>query len=93
VAAENVSVHKSDSVAQKVVQKMIGQPAFTFSFSRKDKAETLGETSAVKVAPHRTIDSAFLFLATLWTRAGHYIFALWFLLLLSSSFIYLFFLA
>src|SRR5437870_13821911 len=40
---------------------MIGQPVFTVSFSRKDKARTLGETSAVAVAPDRTIDSAILF--------------------------------
>jgi len=42
VAAEDVTVHEYDSVARKVMQKMIGQPAFTFSFSRKDKAKTLG---------------------------------------------------
>jgi len=40
---------------------MIVQPAFTFSFSRKDEAKTVGETSAVKVARNRTIDSALLF--------------------------------
>ena len=51
VAAEDVTVHEYDSVARKVMQKMIGQPAITFSFTRKDKAKTLGETSAVKVAP------------------------------------------
>ena len=51
VAAEDVTVHEYDSVARKVIQKMIGQPAITFSFTRKDKAKTLGETSAVKVAP------------------------------------------
>jgi len=61
VATEDVTVHEYDSVARKVMQKMIGQPAFTFSFSRKDKVKTLGETSAVKVAPDRTIDSALLF--------------------------------
>ena len=43
------------------MQKMIGQPAFTFSFSRKDKAITLGQKSSIKVAPDRTIDSALLF--------------------------------
>jgi len=51
VAAEDVTVHEYNSVARKVMQEMIGQPAFTFSFSRKDKAKTLGETSAVKVTP------------------------------------------
>jgi len=56
-----VNVHEYDSVADKIIQKMIGQPVFTFSFSRKDKAKSLGETSTVKVAPDRTIDSALLF--------------------------------
>ena len=40
---------------------MIEKPAFTFTFRRKDKARTLGETSAVTVAPDRTIDSGLLF--------------------------------
>ena len=40
---------------------MIGQPAFTFSFSRKDKAITLEQTSAIRVAPDQTIDFALLF--------------------------------
>ena len=61
VAVQDVNEHEYDSVADKIIQKMIGQPVFTFSFSRKDKAKTLGETSAVKVAPDRTIDSAHLF--------------------------------
>ncbi|KAL2082773.1 hypothetical protein ACEWY4_022591 [Coilia grayii] len=59
VAQENVNVHEYDS--SRVIPKMIGQPVFTISFSRKDKAITLGETSAVKVAPDRSIDSALLF--------------------------------
>jgi len=61
VPVQDVNVHKYDSFADKIIQKMIGQPVFTFSFSRKDKAKTLGETSAVKVAPDRTVDSALLF--------------------------------
>ena len=40
---------------------MIGQPVFTFSFKRKDKAKTLGDMSAIRVAPDRTIDPALLF--------------------------------
>ena len=40
---------------------MVGMPAFTISFSRKDKAITLGETSRVKVDPGRSIDPALLF--------------------------------
>ena len=40
---------------------MIGQPVFSFSFKRKYKANTLGNASAVKVAPDRTIDYSLLF--------------------------------
>ena len=54
VAVQDVNVHEYDSVADKIIEKMIRQPVFTFSFSRKDKAKTLGETSAVKFAPDRT---------------------------------------
>ena len=61
VAMQDVNVYEYDSVADTIIQKMIGQPVFTFSFSRKDKAKTLGETSTVKVAPDRTVDSELLF--------------------------------
>ena len=61
VAEEGVNVHEYESIGCKIVCKMIGQPAFTFSFSRKDKAVTLGQKSAIKVVPDRTIDSALLF--------------------------------
>ena len=61
VAVQDVNVHEYDSVADKIIQKMIGQPVFTFSFSRKDKAKTLGETSAVRVAPDRTLIPCFCF--------------------------------
>ncbi len=61
VPEEGVNVHEYESVGHKIMHKMIGQPAFTFSFSRKDKAITLGQTSAIRVAPDQTIDSALLF--------------------------------
>ena len=61
VAEDGVNVHDYDSVGRNIMHKMIGQPAFTFSFSRKDKAITLGQKSSIKVAPDRTIDSALLF--------------------------------
>ena len=41
VAEDGVNVHDYDSVGCNIMQKMIGQPAFTFSFSRKDKAKPL----------------------------------------------------
>ncbi|KAK4304743.1 hypothetical protein Pmani_023319 [Petrolisthes manimaculis] len=61
VAEEGVNVHEYESIGHKIMHKMIGQPAFTFTFRRKDKAITLGQTSAIRVAPDRTIDSALLF--------------------------------
>ena len=50
VAEDGVNVHDYDSVGRNIMHKMIGQPAFTFSFSRKDKAITLGQKSSIKVA-------------------------------------------
>jgi 5'-3' exonuclease len=61
VAMADVNVHAYESVGNKIIDNMIGQLAFTFSFKRKDKAKTLGDVSAVKVAPDRTIDPALLF--------------------------------
>ncbi|KAK4298605.1 hypothetical protein Pmani_008001 [Petrolisthes manimaculis] len=61
VAEEGVNVHEYESIGHKIMHKMIGQLAFTFTFRRKDKAITLGQTSAIRVAPDRTIDSALLF--------------------------------
>ena len=43
VAEDGVNVHDYDSVGRNIMHKMIGRPAFTFSFSRKDKAITLGQ--------------------------------------------------
>lgn len=56
-----MNVHEYESVGNKIMHKIIGQPAFTFSFSRKDKAITLGQKSTIKIAPDQTIDSALLF--------------------------------
>jgi len=61
VAQEFVNVHEYEEVGRVIMDNMIGKPAFTFTFRRKDKARTLGETSAVTIAPDRTIDSGLLF--------------------------------
>ena len=61
VATDDVNVHQFESVGRKIINKMSGQPAFTFSFKRKDKAQMLGAMSTVKIAPERTIDPALLF--------------------------------
>src|SRR6218665_2890499 len=61
VAHELVSVHEFKEVARAIMHNMIGKPVFTFTFRRKEKAITLGETSAVRIAADRTIDSGLLF--------------------------------
>jgi len=40
---------------------MIGKSAFTYKFKRKDRVQTLGNSSAVKIVPDQTIDPALLF--------------------------------
>ena len=57
---EAVNVHEYEYVGCIIIHKMKGQPAFTFSFSRKDNAVTLGQQSTIKIAADRTIDSALL---------------------------------
>ncbi|KAG1659992.1 Ester hydrolase C11orf54 [Nymphon striatum] len=49
VARDDVEVREYDSVGKDIIVKMIGQPVFSFSFKRKDKAMTLGNSSGVKV--------------------------------------------
>ena len=61
MAEDAVNVHEYESVGCRIIHKMKGQPAFTISFSRKDKAVTLGQQSTIKIAADRTIDSALLF--------------------------------
>ena len=61
VAQGCVNVHEYESVAQKIIHKMIGHDVFSLSFSRKDKAITLGNKTAIQISPDRTIDCALLF--------------------------------
>lgn len=61
VAHDGVNVHEYKGVSSTIMQKMVGQPVFTYSFSRKDKARTLAETTSIPVGPDRTIDCALLF--------------------------------
>ena len=60
VAEEAVSVHGYESIGCRIIRKIKGQPAFTFSFSRKDKAATRGQQSTIKIAVDLTIGSALL---------------------------------
>ena len=61
VATQDVNVHEYETVGRKIIDNMIDQPVFTFSFKRKDKAKTLAAISSVKVSPEQTIDCALLF--------------------------------
>ncbi|KAG1691496.1 hypothetical protein GQR58_007434 [Nymphon striatum] len=58
---DDANMHEYDSVGKNLIVKMIGQPVFSFSFKRKDKAMTLGNSSGVKVSLDRTIDPSLLF--------------------------------
>ena len=61
MADDNVDVDEFCAVGQKCFDKLVGIPVFTYSFKRKDKAKTLGDSTAVKVTPGKSIDPAVLF--------------------------------
>ena len=61
VANEDVNVHEYEAIGNKIIKRMIGQPVFSFSIKRTEKAKTLGSSTALQVAPHRTIDPSVLF--------------------------------
>ena len=61
VAGPDVNVHDFESVGNKIIEDIIRKSAFTYKFKRKDRVNTLGNISAVKIAPDRTIDPALLF--------------------------------
>jgi len=51
VAGPKVNVHDFEFVGNKVIADMIGESAFTYKFQQKDRAQTLGNISAEKIAP------------------------------------------
>ena len=57
-APSDTNVHEYKKVGMNIIDKMVGQPVFKYSFKRKDKAITLGHSSSVQIAADRTIDSA-----------------------------------
>ena len=61
VAEPDVYVHDFESIGNKVIEEIIRKSVFTYKCKRKDRAKTLGNISAVKIAPDRTIDPALLF--------------------------------
>ena len=56
VAGPEVNVHDFESVGNKIIEDMLGKSAFTYKFKGKDRAHTLGNISAMKIAPDRTTD-------------------------------------
>ena len=46
-ANENVNVDEYEAVGQKLIDKMIGEFAFAYSFKRKEKAKTLAYSSCI----------------------------------------------
>ena len=61
VAGPGVNVHDFESVGNKIIEDIIRKSAFTYKFKWKERAKTLGNISAVTIAPDRTTDPAFLF--------------------------------
>ena len=60
-ANSDVNVDQYESIGEGIISKMIGQPVFSYSFSRKDRVKTVASASSVKVAQDQTIDPALLF--------------------------------
>ena len=61
VANDDVNVHDYEAVGKAIVQKMVDQPIFTYSFKRKDKVKTLGESSSVQVNDEQTVSPELLY--------------------------------
>ena len=61
MATDDCNVDDYSNVGKKIIDKLVGQPVFTYSFKRKDKAVTLSDASHVKVTSQKSIDPALLF--------------------------------
>ena len=57
-ASSDTNVHEYKAVAMNIINSMIGQDVFQYSFKRKEEAKTLEHSSSVPIAPDRTIDPA-----------------------------------
>jgi len=75
VAGPDVNVHGFESVGNKIIEDMIGKSAFTYKFNRKDRAKTLGNMSAVNIAPIAPLILLFSSSVSLWCQ-GQEIFLL-----------------
>ena len=60
-ANEDVNVQDLFEIGKNIVQKMDGQPVFSYSHKRSLKAKTLASSKNVKVSADRSIDPALLF--------------------------------
>ena len=54
----DTNVHEYKTVGMNIINIMVSQAAFQYSFKCKNRANTLGNSSSVPIAPDRTIDSA-----------------------------------
>ena len=55
-APSDTNVHEYKTVGMNIINTMVSQAAFQYSFNRKDRAKTLGHSSSVPIVPDRTID-------------------------------------
>ena len=55
-APSDTNVHEYKTVGMNIINTIVSQAAFQFSFKRKDSAKTHRHSSSVPIAPDRTID-------------------------------------
>ena len=60
-APSDTNVHEYKAVGMNIINTMVSQAAFQYSFKCKDMAKTYRHSSSVSIAPDRTIDPALLF--------------------------------
>jgi len=60
-ATPDVNVHEFERVGNVIIEKMIDQNVYQYSFSRAGIASTMASNSEVKVGDQRSIDPALLF--------------------------------
>jgi len=53
VAKDDVNVHNLLVIGKELAEKLPGQPVLTYACKRRDKAKTLGDSSAVQIAADR----------------------------------------
>ena len=55
-APSDTNVHEYKAVGMNIINTIVSQAAFQYSFKSKDRTKTLGHSSSVPIAPDRTID-------------------------------------